>query len=79
MTGSNELIDRVLADCKRHEDLIGEDGLLKQLASLRAGPSRSLHRMLSPTGNPSINNLAAIFRPIQDRLQVHLEAYAVAV
>jgi putative transposase len=31
MTVSNELIDRLLADYKRPEDLIGENGLLKQL------------------------------------------------
>ena len=31
MTVSNELIDSVLADYKKPEDLIGEHGLLKQL------------------------------------------------
>jgi putative transposase len=31
MTVSNELIDRLLADYKKPEDLIGENGLLKQL------------------------------------------------
>ena len=76
MTVSNELIDRVLADYKKHEDLIGENGLLKQLALLRAGPSKSLHRMLSPTGNPSIDNLAAIFQAIRDRLQVNYSVTA---
>jgi putative transposase len=30
MTGSNELIDSLLADYKKPEDLIGENGLLKQ-------------------------------------------------
>ena len=31
MTVSNELIDRLLADYKKPDDLIGENGLLKQL------------------------------------------------
>ena len=31
MTVNNELIDRLLADYKKPEDLIGENGLLKQL------------------------------------------------
>jgi hypothetical protein len=31
MTVSNELIDRLLADYKKPEDLIGQNGLLKQL------------------------------------------------
>ena len=31
MTVSNELLDSLLADYKKPEDLIGEDGLLKQL------------------------------------------------
>lgn len=31
MTVSNELIDSLLADYKKPEDLIGEHGLLKQL------------------------------------------------
>ena len=31
MTVSNELIDSLLADYKKPEDLIGENGLLKQL------------------------------------------------
>jgi len=31
MTVSDELIDRLLADYKNSEDLIGENGLLKQL------------------------------------------------
>ena len=31
MTVSNELLDRLLADYKKPEDLIGENGFLKQL------------------------------------------------
>jgi len=40
----------------------------EQLADLTAKPSKSLHRMLSSTGNPSMDNLAAIFHAIRERL-----------
>jgi len=60
-------------------DLVNATMGFEQLATLTAKPSKSLHRMLSPTGNPSMDNLAAIFRAIRDRLQVHFEARAVAV
>ena len=60
-------------------DLVNATMGFEQLAALTAKPSKSLHRMLSPTGNPSMDNLAAIFRAIQDRMQVNFEARAVAV
>jgi DNA-binding phage protein len=59
-------------------DLVNATMGFEQLATLTAMPSKSLHRMLSPTGNPSMDNLAAIFRAIRDRLQVNFEARAVA-
>ena len=52
---------------------------LEQVATLTAKPRKSLHVMLSPPGNPSMVNLAAIFRAIRDRLLVNFEARAVAV
>ena len=51
----------------------------EQLATVTAKPSKSLHRMLSSTGNPSMDNLAAIFRAVRERLHVSLQAYLVAV
>jgi DNA-binding phage protein len=60
-------------------DLVNATMGFEQLATLTAKPSKSLHRMLSPTGNPSMDNLAAIFRAIRDRLQVSFVARAVAV
>jgi len=60
-------------------DLVNATTGFAQLATLTAKPSKSLHRMLSPTGNPSMDNLAAIFRAIRDRLQVNFEARVVAV
>jgi len=50
----------------------------EQLAALAAKPSKSLHSMLSFTGNPSMDNLAAIFHAIRERLNVNLEAHSVA-
>jgi len=57
-------------------DLVNATMGFEQLATLTAKPSKSRHRMFSPTGNPIMDNLAAIFRAIRDRLQVH---YSVAV
>ena len=50
----------------------------EQLAALTAKPSKSLHRMLSAAGNPSMDNLAVIFHAIRERLNVNLEAHSVA-
>lgn len=60
-------------------DLVNATIGFEQLAALTSKPSKSLHRMLSPTGNPSMDNLAAIFRAVRDKLQVSLQAYSVAV
>jgi DNA-binding phage protein len=55
-------------------DLVNATIGFEQLATLTAKPSKSLHRMLSPTGNPSMDNLAAIFRAVGEKLQVNLQA-----
>jgi DNA-binding phage protein len=60
-------------------DLINATMGFEQLAALTAKPSKSLHRMLSAAGNPSMDNLAAIFLAIRERLNVNLEAHSVAV
>ena len=59
-------------------DLVNATMGFEQLATLTAKPSKSLHRMLSPTGNPSMDNLAAIFRAVRDWLQVSFAARVVA-
>jgi DNA-binding phage protein len=51
----------------------------EQLAKQTDLPSKSLHRMLSPKGNPSMDNLAAIFDAVGDRLKVGLKVRAVKV
>ena len=52
---------------------VGFEGLSKETAK----PSKSLHRMLSVSGNPSMDNLAAIFAVIRSNLGVQIEVHAV--
>ena len=59
-------------------DLINATIGFEELATITDKPSKSLHRMLSPGGNPSMDNLAAIFHAIRERLNVNLEAHSVA-
>ena len=59
-------------------DLINATIGFEQLATLTAKASKSLHRMLSSTGNPSMDNLAAIYHAIRERQNVNLEAHSVA-
>jgi hypothetical protein len=49
----------------------------ERLAKLTAMSSMSLHRMLSPKGNPSMDNLAAIFSAVRKCLKVGLKAHTV--
>lgn len=58
-------------------DLVNATVGFEELAQLTEKPSKSLHRMLSATGNPSMDNLAAIFGAVSARLNVGLEAHTV--
>lgn len=49
----------------------------ESLAELTHKPSKSLHRMLSPRGNPSMDNLAAIFSAIRNWLKVAFDVRVV--
>jgi DNA-binding phage protein len=60
-------------------DLVNATLGFEQLASLTDKPSKSLHRMLSPKGNPSMDNLAAIFGAVRANLKVELEVHTVEV
>jgi DNA-binding phage protein len=60
-------------------DLVNATIGFEQLATMTQKPSKSLHRMLSPTGNPSMDNLAAIFLAMREKLQVSLSAQSVPV
>ena len=59
-------------------DLVNATIGFEQLATLTAKPSKRWHRMLSPIGNPSMDNLAAIFRAVCEKLRVNLSAHSVA-
>jgi DNA-binding phage protein len=58
-------------------DLVNATLGFEQLAKQTAMPSKSLHRMLSPKGNPSMDNLAAIFDAVRKRLKVGLKAHTI--
>ena len=51
-------------------DLVNATVGFEQLAQLTHKPSKSLHRMLSPKGNPSMDNLAMIFSTVRRWLNV---------
>jgi DNA-binding phage protein len=59
-------------------DLVNATIGFEQLATMTDKPSKSLHRMLSPAGNPSMDNLAAIFLVMRECLNASLEAHSVA-
>lgn len=58
-------------------DLVNATVGFEGLAALTGKPSKSLHRMLSTRGNPSMDNLAAIFDVVRKRLDVEIEARTV--
>jgi DNA-binding phage protein len=49
-------------------DLVNATLGFEQLARLTDVPTKSLHRMLSPKGNPSMDNLAAIFGAVNSSI-----------
>jgi DNA-binding phage protein len=58
-------------------DLVNATVGFETLAELTNKPAKSLHRMLSKSGNPSMDNLAIIFDAVRQRLKVELKAQAV--
>jgi DNA-binding phage protein len=57
-------------------DLVNATVGFEGLASATERPSKSLHRMLSASGNPSMDNLAAIFDVLRRSLKVDIEVRA---
>jgi DNA-binding phage protein len=57
-------------------DLVNATLGFEALASESGMPSKSLHRMLSAGGNPTMDNLAAIFGAIGKSLNVDLQVRA---
>jgi DNA-binding phage protein len=60
-------------------DLVNATVGFEALAAGIGKPSKSLHRMLSPSGNPGMDNLAAIIGALRKALNVNLEVRAVSV
>jgi DNA-binding phage protein len=58
-------------------DLVNATIGFEQLAADSGKPAKSLHRMLSKQGNPSMDNLAAVFDILRKTLGVELEAHAI--
>ena len=57
-------------------DLVNATVGFEGLALATERPSKSLHRMLSASGNPSMDNLAAIFDVLRRNLKVDIEVRA---
>ncbi len=57
-------------------DLVNATIGFEQLAEAIHKPSKSVHRMLSHSGNPTMANLAAILQAMQRTLRVELHAVA---
>ena len=53
-------------------DLVNATIGFETLATLTHRPSKSLHRMLSPSGNPTMDNLILILRTLQEKLNIQV-------
>ena len=54
-------------------DLVNATLGFEHLAVAVNKPPKSVHRMLSTQGNPTMSNLAAIFAALKDNMQVRFE------
>lgn len=59
-------------------DLVNATIGFENLAVQTSLPSKSLHRMLSASGNPTMNNLTAIFNILRKQLNVNIQVSTVA-
>ncbi len=57
-------------------DLVNATVGFEALARKTGKPAKSLHRMLSTNGNPSMENLSGILKVVSKRLKVELHAHA---
>lgn len=55
-------------------DLVNATLGFEALAKNMHTPAKSLHRMLSPSGNPTMSKLSAIFAALQHALKVEVRA-----
>jgi len=59
-------------------DLVNATLGFEELASVLKKPSKSLHRMLAPRGNPSTENFFGIVQALQKKTRVRLHVTAKA-
>ncbi len=59
-------------------DLVNATVGFEELAAVLKKPSKSLHRMLAPHGNPSTDNFFAIVQALQKKTRVRLQVTAKA-
>ncbi|MDY0301600.1 MAG: transcriptional regulator [Trichlorobacter sp.] len=60
-------------------DLVNATVGFEQLAQVVRKPSKSLHRMLSVSGNPTMENLSKILLAIKESLHVEIRTSVVSV
>jgi DNA-binding phage protein len=58
-------------------DLVNATVGFEKLATETAKPAKSLHRMLSKKGNPTMDNLAAILSVVRKKLGVDLQVHTI--
>jgi DNA-binding phage protein len=58
-------------------DLVNATIGFEKLADKTSKPSKSLHRMLSANGNPTMDNLNSIFNVLRENLQVNIKVHTV--
>ncbi len=60
-------------------DIVNATVGFEQLAIETSKPSKSLHRMLSAKGNPTMDNLTAIFNVLRKRLNVDIHVQTTVI
>ncbi len=58
-------------------DLVNATVGFEELSIETSRPSKSLHRMLSAKGNPTMDNLTSIFDVLRQKLDVDIEVHTV--
>ena len=58
-------------------DLVNATIGFEELSNATVKPSKSLHRMLSAKGNPTMDNLTAIFNILRRNLNIDIEVHTV--
>ena len=58
-------------------DIVNATLGFERLAAVTGSPAKSLHRMLSVRGNPSMDNVAAIFAAMRTSLGVRIQVRTV--